>query len=92
LAPIPARSHNSHPTIHGERMTNNVARPRTAKPQHGRGDLLGPARAADGNVLRYLGVSLLVPVDDIAGNLRVDQAGIDRVHADAVLEVFQIMM
>jgi len=73
-------------------MTNNVARPRTAKPQHGRGDLLGPARAADGNVLRYLGVSLLVPVDDIAGNLRVDQAGIDRVHADAVLEVFQIMM
>jgi len=40
-------------------------------------------------VLRYLGVRLLVPADDIAGDLRVNQAGVDRVHADAVLDVFQ---
>jgi hypothetical protein len=40
-------------------------------------------------VLRYLGVRLLVSIDDIAGDLRVDRAGIDCVHADAVLDVFQ---
>src|SRR5207248_8226465 len=65
------------------------ARPGTAKPQDGRRDLLGPARATDRHVLRYLGVRLLVPTDDIAGDLRVDQAGVDRVHSDAVLDVFQ---
>src|ERR1700761_2444909 len=70
-------------------MAHHVARPGTAKPQHGRGDLLRPARATDGNMLRYVGVSLLVPADDIAGDLRVDQPGADRVHSDAVFDVFQ---
>ena len=78
-----------HPAVDGEGVADHVARPRAAKPEHGRGDLLGPARAADGDVLRDLGVRLLVPGDDVAGDLRVDQAGIDRVHADAVLDVFQ---
>ena len=82
-------AHHRHPAVDGEGVADHVARPRTAKPQHGRGDLLGPARAADGNVLRDLVVRLLVPADDIAGDLRIDQAGIDRVHADAVLDVFQ---
>jgi hypothetical protein len=40
-------------------------------------------------MLRYFGVRLLIPADDIAGNLCVDQAGVNRVHADAVLDVFQ---
>jgi len=70
-------------------MTKNVARPRTTKPQHRRGDLLRSTRATDGNVLRDLGISLLVPVDDIMGDLRVDQAGIHCVHPDALLDVFQ---
>ena len=48
-------------------MTNNIARPRTAKPQHGRGDLFGSTCATDWNVLCDLVVSMLVPVNDIAG-------------------------
>ena len=70
-------------------MTYHVARPGTAKPQHSRGDLLGPARTTDRNVLRYFCVRPLVSIDDVASDLRVDQAGIDGVHADAVLDVFQ---
>src|SRR5215471_9181219 len=66
-----AHSHHRHPAVYRERMTDDVARPGTAEPQHGRGDLLGPTRAADRNVLRYLGVRLLIPTDDIAGDLRV---------------------
>src|SRR5215207_414476 len=83
------RSQHRHPAVHGEGLTDDVARPRTAQPQHGRGDLLGPARAADRNVLRDLGVRLLVPAHDIAGHLRVDQARVDRVHANAVLDILQ---
>src|SRR3954465_13117593 len=37
------RSQHRHPAVHGEGLTDDVARPRTAQPQHGRGDLLGPA-------------------------------------------------
>ena len=84
-----ANLHHRHPAIDGEGVADHVARAGAAEPEHGRGDLLGPARAADGDVLRDLGVRLLVPADDVAGDLRVDQAGIDRVHADAVLDVFQ---
>lgn len=40
-------------------------------------------------MLRYLGVRLLVTADYIAGDLCVDQAGINRIHADAVLDVIQ---
>jgi hypothetical protein len=53
-------------------VADYVTRPRTAKPQHDRRDFLGPARASDGNVLRQLGVRLLIPVDDVAGDLGVD--------------------
>jgi len=42
-----------------------------------------------GNVLRYLVVRLLVPADDIAGDLCIDQAGIHSVHANTVLGIFQ---
>src|SRR5581483_6414587 len=47
------------------------------------------AGAANGNVFGYLLIRLLVPGDNIAGHLRIDQAGIDGVHADAVLDVFE---
>jgi hypothetical protein len=70
-------------------VPHHVARAGTAKPQHDRGDLVGPARAADGNVLRDLGVCLLVAADDIARDLRVDQAGVHGVHADALLDVLE---
>src|SRR3954467_15457647 len=70
-----SRSRHRHPAVHGERLTDDVARPRTAQPQHSRGDLLGPARPTDRNALRDLGVRLLVPAHDIAGDLRVDQTG-----------------
>src|SRR3954454_596197 len=79
---VRTRSRHRHPAVHRERLTDDVARPRTAKPQHGRGALLRPARPADRNLLRDLGVRQLVPVDDIAGDLRVDQAGVHCVHAD----------
>jgi len=32
---VPCMSDNGHPAVNGERMTDNVARARTAKPQHG---------------------------------------------------------
>src|SRR5262249_15187344 len=70
-------------------MTNNVARARTAEPQHRCGDLLGLACATDRNVLRDVFIGLLVTVDDIAGDLRIDQSGIHRVHADSFSDVFQ---
>src|SRR6266536_6188234 len=41
------------------------------------------------NELRQLGVRLLIPVDDVAGDLRVDQARIHRIYADAALDVFE---
>ena len=41
------------------------------------------------NVLSNVLVCLFVPIDDIAGYLGVDQAGINRVHTDAALDVFQ---
>src|SRR5207237_2690513 len=50
---------------------------------------LGPARPANGNVLRYFVVRLLIAADNIAGDLGIDQAGIDGVHANAVLDVFE---
>src|SRR5690349_17101196 len=66
-------SHDRHPAVHGEGVADDVARPRAAQPQHGRRDLLGPARPADGDVLRDLGVGLLVSGYDVAGDLRVDE-------------------
>jgi hypothetical protein len=42
-----------------------------------------PAFTADGNVFGYIGIRLLITVDDIAGDGAVDQAGIDGVHTDA---------
>src|SRR5205814_5796437 len=50
---------------------------------------LGPARAADWNMLRNVVVRLLVSVDDITGDLRVDQARIYRVYSDSVFNVFK---
>lgn len=70
-------------------MTHDVARPGTAKPQYNRRYLLGLAGAPDGNILGYIGVRLLITTDDIAGDLRVDQAGVHCVDANAVLNVFQ---
>src|SRR3954451_11840245 len=86
---LDAWSRHRHPAIDGEGLADHVARPGAAKPEHGRGDFLGPARPADGDVLRDFGVSLLVAAHDVAGDLRVDEARIDRVHADAVLDVFE---
>src|SRR4051794_34852493 len=71
-------SYDRHAAVHGQGVADHVARRRAAQPEHGRGDLLGPARAADGDVLRELDVRLLAPAHDIAGDLRVDQAGVDR--------------
>src|SRR4051812_45852175 len=84
-----AWSLHRHPAVDGEGMADHVARPRAAKPENRRGDLLRPARPADGDVLRDFGIRLLAPGDDVAGDLGIDQAGIDRVHADAVLDVFE---
>src|SRR5215469_520225 len=83
------RSDNGHPAVHSERMTNDVARARTAKPQHGRGDLLGLTGATDRNVFRDVFIRLLVTLDDIAGDLRVNQAGIHRIHPDTFSDVFE---
>jgi len=84
-----AALHDSHPAVHGECVTDDVAGCRTAKKQHGGGDLVWRASASDGDVLGNLGVRLFVAADHIASNLRVDQSGIDGIHADAVLDVFQ---
>src|SRR2546427_1064380 len=78
---------DSHSAVHGECVTDDVAGCRTAKKQHGRGDLVWPASASDGDVLGNLGVRLFVAADHIAGNLRIDQSGIDGIHADTVLDV-----
>src|SRR5215469_16295168 len=83
------RSDNGHPAVHSERMTNDVARARTAKPQHGRGDLLGLTGATDRNVFRDVFIRLLVTLDDIAGDLRVNQAGIHRIHPDTFSDEFE---
>src|SRR5262249_13741783 len=72
-------SHDRHPAVHGEGVADDVARPRAAQPQHGRCDLLGPTRPADGDVLRDLGVGLLVSGYDVAGDLRVDEPRVHRV-------------
>lgn len=32
---------------------------------------------------------MLIPVDHVAGNRRVDEAGIDRIYADAALDAFE---
>jgi len=42
--------------VHGEGMADHVARPRAAQPEHGRGDLLGPARATHGKILFHLSI------------------------------------
>src|SRR5438270_6409306 len=82
-------SSDRHPTVHREGVADDVARAWTAQPQHDRGDLFGPSRAANGDVLRDLAVRLLVPGDDVARHLRVDQPGVHGVDPDAPLDVFQ---
>jgi len=52
-------------------------------------DLLGPARTANGHLLRDVFVRLLITVHYIASNLRVDQAGVNRIHVDAFLDVLE---
>lgn len=70
-------------------MSDHIACPRTAKPEHNRGNLIRPPRAANWNIPGYLGVRLLVSAYDITGDLCVNQARVDRVYANAVLDVFQ---
>src|SRR5581483_5714180 len=89
FAGVTTGSHHRHSAIDSEGVTDYVARRGTAKPEYRRRDFRGSARTADGKVLRDLGVGLLVPADHIAGDLGVDQARIDGVHADAVPDVFQ---
>src|SRR3954451_11903166 len=84
-----AWSQHGHPAIDSESVADDVARPRTAKPQNGRGNFVGSARTANGDVLRDFAVRLLAPGDDLASDLRVNESGIDRVHPDAVLDVFE---
>ena len=51
-----------HSSVDGERMADYIARPRTAQPQHGRGDLLGLARWTNGNILLHLSIRFFVPL------------------------------
>src|SRR3954454_25130209 len=78
-----------HSAVHSQRMSHHVACPRTAQPQYGRGNLLRRSGAAAGNALRDFRVRLLIPADDVAADLRVDETGIDRVHADPTPDIFQ---
>ena len=80
---------NNTVKIYCERVTDNVARRGTAKPQNGGRDFLGSTRASDGNVRRYLSIRLFIALNNVAGNLRVDQSGVDRIYPDAVLDVFE---
>jgi hypothetical protein len=70
-------------------MAYDVARGGTAKPQHGPGDFIRPSNTADWDCACHLGIRLWVAVHDIAGDLCVDRAGVDRVHADTLLGVFE---
>src|SRR5437763_881529 len=47
--------HHSHPAVHSECMTDDVAGCRTTKKQHGGGNLVGRAGTSDGVVLGNLG-------------------------------------
>ena len=75
--------------VYGQGLTGDIARPRTAKPQHGRGDLLWPAGAAHRNALRCFGVHVFVSFEYVSAYLCIDQAGGYCINTDAVPDVFE---
>src|SRR4051812_34514150 len=79
----------SHPAVYRQGLAGDVARARTAEPEHGRGDLLWSAGAAHGNAPRCFRVDGFVSLEYVAAHLRIDQAGIHCIHADAMPDVFE---
>lgn len=71
----------SHHRQRSGHVADNVTCAWTAKPQDHRRDFLRFAGSANGSALCDFGIHSLVPLEDIAANLRVDEARI--YHIDA---------
>src|SRR5579875_532194 len=87
--PAGALGSDRHSAIHRQSVTHHITGPGAAQPQHHGRNLLRPSRTPNGNTLCDLVVGLLVPADHVTSNLRIDQPGIDRIHPDALLDVFE---
>ena len=73
-------------------MADNVTRNRAAQPKHRRRDFFGVGLRARGNAVFHCGINLRTSVDDIAGNLRINQTRIHCVHANYAKCFFKKLM
>src|SRR5437868_2726479 len=81
--------HDGHAPIYSNGLTYHVTGPRAAEPKNGRGNLVRTSGSADGHVIGDFGIGLLVSIDDIPRNLRVDQARVHGIHINAFLDVLE---
>lgn len=78
-----------HPAIDCEHLADYITCTWTAQPKDRRGNLVWTSGALNRNTLGYACISLFVATHYIAGNLRIDQTGVDRIYVNALSYVFQ---